>query len=90
MLLGQRLNVIGTEDRAWRGNLRQGTMIIRDLERRWIMALPPDREIAAVQAWLADRHPSGSIEVVNRTRRCFIRALGDKKYLRCHSLRGYL
>jgi transposase len=43
---------------------RYGT-IVCDLERRRIVALLPDREIATVQAWLAD-HPS--ITVLSRDR----------------------
>jgi transposase len=47
------LTVIGIDDWAWRRNRRYGT-IVCDLERRRIVALLPDREIATVQAWLAD------------------------------------
>jgi transposase len=59
-----QLNVIGIDDWAWRRNHRYGT-IVCDLERRRIVTLLPDREIATVQAWLAD-HPE--IEVVSRDR----------------------
>ena len=47
------LAVIGIDDWAWRRNHRYGT-IVCDLERRRIVALLPDREMATVQAWLAD------------------------------------
>lgn len=59
-----QLNVIGIDDWAWRRNHRYGT-IVCDLERRRIVTLLPDREIATVQAWLTD-HPE--IEVVSRDR----------------------
>lgn len=59
-----RLNVIGIDDWAWRRNHRYGT-IVCDLERRRIVTLLPDREIATVAAWLAD-HPE--IGVVSRDR----------------------
>src|SRR5680860_1077950 len=59
-----RLNVIGIDDWAWRRNHRYGT-IVCDLERRRIVTLLPDREIATVHAWLTD-HPE--IEVVSRDR----------------------
>lgn len=58
------LNVIGIDDWAWRRNHRYGS-IVCDLERRRIVALLPDREIATVRAWLAD-HPQ--IAVVSRDR----------------------
>ena len=58
------LAVVGIDDWAYRRNHRYGT-IVCDLERRRIVALLPDREIATVQAWLAD-HPS--ITVLSRDR----------------------
>jgi transposase len=45
-------SVIGIDDWAWRRNQRYGTLIC-DLERRTTIALLPDREPAAAQAWLA-------------------------------------
>lgn len=58
------LNVIGIDDWAWRRNHRYGS-IVCDLERRRIVALLPDREIATVRAWPAE-HPQ--IAVVSRDR----------------------
>lgn len=58
------VNVIGIDDWAWRRNHRYGS-IVCDLERRRIVALLPDREIATVHAWLAG-HPQ--ITVVSRDR----------------------
>ena len=59
-----RLNVVGIDDWAWRRNHRYGS-IVCDLERRRVVTLLPDREIATVRAWLAD-HPQ--IAVVSRDR----------------------
>ena len=59
-----QLNVIGIDDWAWRRNHRYGT-IVCDLERRRIVTLLPDREIATVEAWLGD-HPD--IGIVSRDR----------------------
>ena len=50
------LNVVGIDDWAYRRNYGYGT-IVCDLERRRIVTLLPDREVATVQAWLAD-HPN--------------------------------
>lgn len=58
------LTVAGIDDWAIRRNHRYGT-IVCDLERRRIVTLLPDREVATVQAWLA-RHPQ--IAVVSRDR----------------------
>jgi transposase len=58
------LTVVGIDDWAFRRNHRYGT-IVCDLERRRIVALLPDREVATVQAWLA-RH--SEIRTVSRDR----------------------
>jgi transposase len=58
------LIVAGIDDWAFRKNHRYGT-IVCDLERRRIVTLLPDREIATVRAWLSD-HPE--IKVVSRDR----------------------
>lgn len=58
------LNVVGIDDWAFRRNHRYGT-IVCDLERRQVVTLLPDREVATVQAWLA-RHPN--IKVLSRDR----------------------
>ncbi|ESY10775.1 hypothetical protein X750_31935 [Mesorhizobium sp. LNJC394B00] len=52
------------DDWAFRRSHRYGT-IVCDLERRRIVTLLPDREVATVEAWLAD-HPQ--IETVSRDR----------------------
>ncbi len=56
--------VIGIDDWAWRKGQRYGTVVC-DLERRRIIDLLPDREVATVQAWLSARP---SIEYVARDR----------------------
>ena len=58
------LTVAGIDDWALRRNCRYGT-IVCDLERRQVVTLLPDREVATVQAWLA-AHPS--IKVIFRDR----------------------
>lgn len=58
------LAVIGIDDFAFRRNHHYGS-IVCDLERRRIVKLLPDREIATVAAWLADHH---EISVVSRDR----------------------
>ncbi|MCP1876656.1 hypothetical protein J2S83_010128, partial [Bradyrhizobium japonicum] len=58
------LIVAGIDDWAFRKNHRYGT-IVCDLQRRRIVTLLPDREIATVRAWLSD-HPE--IRVVSRDR----------------------
>ncbi len=58
------LTVIGIDDWAWRRNHRYGT-IICDLERRRVVALLPNREMATAEAWLR-QHPG--ISIVSRDR----------------------
>ncbi|BDA83955.1 transposase [Aureimonas sp. SA4125] len=58
------LAAVGVDDWAFRRNHRYGT-IVCDLERRRIVKLLPDREIATVTAWLTN-HPT--IPVVSRDR----------------------
>jgi transposase len=56
--------VVGIDDWAFRRNHSYGT-IVCDLERRRIVTLLPDREMATVEAWLAG-HPD--IGVLSRDR----------------------
>ena len=58
------LIVAGIDDWVFRNNHRYGT-IVCDLERRRIVALLPDHEMATVRAWLS-AHPE--IRVVSRDR----------------------
>jgi transposase len=58
------LFVAGIDDWAFRKNHRYGT-IVCDLERRRIVALLPDREVATVRSWLSGRP---EIRVVSRDR----------------------
>jgi transposase len=58
------LFVVGIDDWAFRKNHRYGS-IVCDLERRRIVALLPDREVATVRAWLCN-HPE--IRIVSRDR----------------------
>lgn len=58
------LKVVGIDDWAFRRNHSYGT-IVCDLERRRIVTLLPDREMATVEAWLAG-HPD--IAVLSRDR----------------------
>lgn len=58
------LHVAGIDDWAFRRNHQYGT-IVCDLERRRIVKLLPDRDVATVAAFLAE-HPD--IEVVSRDR----------------------
>jgi transposase len=58
------LNVVGIDDWAFRRNHSYGT-IVCDLERRRIVTLLPDREMATFEAWLAG-HPD--ITVLSRDR----------------------
>ncbi len=58
------LTIVGIDDFAFRRNHRYGS-IVCDLERRWIVALLPDREVATVEAWLAGHH---EIKILSRDR----------------------
>ena len=58
------LTVVGIDDWAFRRNHRYGT-IVCDLERRRIVTLLPDREIATSVAWLSN-HPE--IKILSRDR----------------------
>jgi transposase len=66
------LTVVGVDDWACRRNHRYRT-IVCDLERRQIVTLLPDREVATVQAWLAG-HPD--IKVLSQLISAFICARG--------------
>lgn len=58
------VTVAGIDDWAFRRNHRYGT-IVCDLERRRIVTLLPDREVATSEAWLAN-HPE--IKIISRDR----------------------
>nr|WP_259664424.1 MULTISPECIES: transposase [Rhizobium] len=58
------LSVVGVDDWAFRRNHRYGTVVC-DLEKRRIIKLLPDREIATVSTFLA-QHPE--IAIVSRDR----------------------
>ena len=58
------LSVVGVDDWAFRRNHRYGT-IVCDLERRRIVTLLPDREVATVAAWLGHRP---EIKILSRDR----------------------
>jgi len=64
MMLDDALNVVGVDDWAFRRNHRYGTVVC-DLDKRWIIKLLPDREIATVSTFLA-QHPE--ITIVSRDR----------------------
>jgi transposase len=57
-------NVVGVDDWAWKRGHRYRT-IICDLGQRRVIDLLPDREMATVRAWLADRP---SIRIISRDR----------------------
>ncbi|BBE72988.1 transposase [Pleomorphomonas sp. SM30] len=59
-----RLTAVGIDDFAFRPSHRYGS-ILCDLDRRRIVKLLPDREIATVAAWLADHR---EIRIVSRDR----------------------
>ena len=58
------VRIVGIDDFAWKRGQRYGT-IVCDLERRRVVDLLPDREVATVAAWLA-AHPE--ITIVSRDR----------------------
>lgn len=64
MMPDDALNVVGVDDWAFRRNHRYGTVVC-DLEKRRIIKLLPDREIATVSTFLA-QHPE--ITIVSRDR----------------------
>src|ERR1035441_4358148 len=79
--------VAGIDDWAFRRNHRYGT-IVCDLERRQIVTLLPDREIATAPAWLA-AHPG--IKVISRegvSIRQIVRRVGHSRNLVRQVLRG--
>ncbi|TWH00963.1 transposase [Ochrobactrum sp. J50] len=64
MVPDDALNAVGIDDWAFRRNHRYGTVVC-DLEKRRIVKLLPDREIATVSTFLA-QHPE--IAIVSRDR----------------------
>jgi len=66
-LRAEPLVVAGIDDWAFRNNHCYGT-IVCDLERRRIVRLLLNREIATVQAWLSD-HPGIKISIARSWRR---------------------
>jgi transposase len=56
--------IVGIDDWSWRKSWRYGTIIV-DLERREVMDILEDRNVASVAQWLKQRP---SIEVVSRDR----------------------
>jgi len=64
ILRTEPLSVVGIDDWAFRRNHRYGT-IVCDLERRRIVTLLPNWEIATVEAWLADH---AQIRILSRDR----------------------
>ena len=59
MVPDDALNAVGIDDWAFRRNHRYGTVVC-DLEKRRIIKLLPDREIATVSTFLA-QHPEIAI-----------------------------
>jgi transposase len=57
-------HIVGIDDWAWKRGHRYGT-IVCDLERRCIVDVLPDREVATVEAWFSARP---DIRVVSRDR----------------------
>jgi transposase len=75
----ETLAVVGVDHWGFRRNHRYGK-IVCDLERRRIVKLLPDREIATVAAWLS-RHPT--IRVVSRDR---VAGMARRPRRRCRAI----